>query len=888
MVAVAARGLEWPAVKSRDVLAIFNRGLVSRLAVARTDVARVALSAETMTNWMPRTLGSMMIRPGLQYLGEAEGPGAYVPFIYSNEDCGIIELTAGTLRFWDDGTDLLTRTASTAVISNGAFNTDLTGWTDADEGSAASTWVSGAMQLLGTGYLSAKRRQTVTLASSQAVALRITVERGPVILRIGTSAGLDDTFRQAVLRTGTHSIAFTSGTFTIEFSSSLTYPVLVASCTVEGAGVMELPTPWTNSTTCRKVRWHQSADVVFCACAGQQQMQIERRPNNSWSIVKFEANDGPFMTENIEKVTLTPSAISGAITLTASRAMFTTGHVGALFRIASIGQYAASDLSAENTFTDPLLLTGVGASRVVAISKDGTWTATVVLQRSIGAVGSWVTVATWTATGDTSYSDSLDNVDAYYRLGIETGGYTSGTAELALAIATGSITGTARVTGYTSETVVDAVVLKDFGPLNPSEIWWEGAWSDEQGWPEAVAITEGRLWWSGQGRNYASVPDAFASYDPLVIGDSQPIDRRCGEGSVNKTNWIMPMQNLIMGTDGSEVSVRSTSFEEPITSSNYNAKSRTTKGSDAVPAVMADGLGYFVGKTGDVIYELTYDGGSYGYVTQDMMLLVPELGDSNFTRLAVQQAPDMRLHAVRDDGTAAIMVRDEAENVLCWVELETDGVVEDVVVLPGRVEDRVFYRVARVIDGDTVRYHEKWALERQAQGGSINRMADSYVTGTGAIAGLDHLEGETVVIWGDSQERTSQVVTGGACTGSYTAWCVGLPYTATYRSAKLAGQTSLGLSLTQRSRINAIGMILADTHAQGVRFGPDTDNLDTLPLMERGVAVDQASVWEAYDEGMVEFPGDWSTDNRVCLVARAPLPCTVLGVVLSIDRQDHD
>lgn len=871
-------------VKSRDVLAIFNRGLVSRLAVARTDVARVALSADTMTNWMPRTLGSMMLRPGLEYLGAVAGDGAYVPFIYSNLDRGIIELSAGKLRFWEGGDEILTRPATTASIVNGGFTFTLNDWTDADEVGAASTWDSASMQLLGTGYASAKRQQTVTLAGTETVSLRITVDRGPVLLRIGTSAGLDDVFRQAVLRTGTHSISFTSGTFTIEFSSSLTYPVRVASCLVESAGVMELPTPWATATACKKVRWHQSADVIFCACAGQQQMRIERRPNNSWSIVTFETDDGPFLTENVEKVSLTPSALTGLVTLTASRGMFTADHVGALFRIASMGQLVEADLNASLTYTDPILVTGVENGRFLTITRAGTWAGTVTLQRSIGAVGSWVDITTYTTNATVIYDDGLDNTDCYYRLGFNSGAYTSGTAELSLTFPTGSITGTARVVAFTSDTVVSAVVLSPMGQITASEIWWEGAWSDEQGWPEAVAISEGRLWWSGQGRNYASVPDAFSSYDPNVIGDSQPIDRRCGEGSVNVSNWILPMQNLIIGTDGSEVSVRSTSFEEPVTPSNYNAKSRTTKGSDPVPAVMADGLGYFVGKTGDSIYELTYDGGSYGYVAQNMLLLVPELGDENFIRLGLQQSPDMRLHAVREDGTVAIMVRDEAENVLCWVEFETDGEVEDVVVLPGRQEDRVFYRVKRVIDGVTVRYHERWALE----GASVSRLADSFVFGSGAITGLDHLEGETVVIWGGGREHDAEVVTGGAVSGSYANWCVGLPYTATYRSAKLAGQTSLGLSLTQRSRINSIGMILADTHAQGVQFGPDLDNLDDLPLMENGAEVEANSIWEAYDEGMVEFPGEWSTDNRVCLVARAPLPCTVLGVVLSIDRQDHD
>jgi len=233
-------------------------------------------------------------------------------------------------------------------------------------------------------------------------------------------------------------------------------------------------------------------------------------------------------------------------------------------------------------------------------------------------------------------------------------------------------------------------------------------------------------------------------------------------------------------------------------------------------------------------------------------------------------------------------VRDSAEDVKCWVNVETDGDVEDVVVLPGVTEDRVFYRVRRVIGGVTVRYHERWALESEARGGALNKMADSCKSGSGAITGLSHLNGKTVVIWGDGKDQGTAIVSGGTVPGSYANWCVGLPYTATYKSAKLAGQTSLGLSITQRSRINAIGLVLADTHAQGLQYGPSFDVLDDLPMMEDGALVDADLVWDAYDKDMVEFPGDWSTDNRICLVGAAPRPCTVLAAALSIDRQDKD
>lgn len=880
-------------MKTRDILAVFNRGRISSLALARSDVARVALSAEVQTNWMPRALGPMMLRPGLEYLGNSLDDGADIPFAYATEDTANLELTPSTLRVWSDGDNLVTRPSVSATVTNGDFTTNLTGWTDSDESGAASTWVSGAMQLLGTGINYAKRSQQITVTETGVKhALRITVTRGPVILRVGTTAGDDDVFRQAVLRTGTHSIAFIpSADFYIEFSSRLNYPVLIDGCQIESSGVMTLPTPWADVDTCKAVRWAQSSDVVFIACDGYQQRRIERRDNDSWSIAVYDSSDGPFLTENTSRTTLAASAITGSVTLTASSPVFQSGHVGALFRVVSQGQLVSSSIATDNAWTNSIRVTGVGTGRKFTVSRTGTWVGTVTLQRSIGAEGAWADVTTYTGNGSISFDDGLDNSIVYYRLGFDTGDYTSGSATLSLNFDAGSITGVVRVVGYTSATSASAVVLTDLGGTDPTDSWSEGAWSDVQGWPSSVTLSEGRLWWHGQGRNYGSVSDAYTSFDPDYEGDAGPINRLAGEGAVGRINWGLSLQRLIVGADGGEYSVRSNSFDEPITPSNYNVKRPSTKGSAPVPAVDADGRGYFVGRSETAIYEARYDAQTYDFTSQNMTLLCPEVGEETFVRIAVQQFPDVRLHCVRADGTVGVLIHDPAEDVLAWVDVETEGFVEDVQVLPARLEDQVYYRVRRTVNGATVRYRERWALETECRGGALSKIADSHITGTGAVSGLDHLEGETVVVWADGADMGSHVVSSGALptlTGTFATWCAGLGYQARYRSAKMTGQTQMGMALTQRSRINKIGMILAYTHAQGLSFGPSFDVLDDLPMVENGADVDADAVWQSYDEDMIEFPGDWDTDSRICLVANAPRPCTVLAAVMNVDKHDHD
>jgi hypothetical protein len=251
-------------------------------------------------------------------------------------------------------------------------------------------------------------------------------------------------------------------------------------------------------------------------------------------------------------------------------------------------------------------------------------------------------------------------------------------------------------------------------------------------------------------------------------------------------------------------------------------------------------------------------------------------------------------------------VFDRAEDVLCWVRVvigpydDQSGEVEDVFILPGNVEDKVYYLIKRTIDGGTVRYVERWALESECRGSTFNKQADSYVTGTNGpasatISGLTHLEGEDVIVWADGKDfsplvsgvPTTFTVTGGAITlgETVTDYVVGLYYNAAFKSMKLAQVTQAGATLNQKRIIDHLGLVLADTHKNGVQYGPDFATLDDLPAVEDGAAVAADYVWEAYDKDTVNFNGNYSTDSRVCIMSHAPRPANVLA--LSIDMQVH-
>ena len=220
----------------------FNRGIVSKLALARTDIPRIGMSAAIQDNWLPVSLGSMSPRPGLGYISGTRNTlkAVHIDFIRALDDTAILELTDSTMRVRINDV-VVTRPAVTTAIINGTFDTGLSGWTNADEPGAVSDWfVGGYMILTGTRLNAAIQKQSVTVPGGSIGVehgLRLVVTRGTVRLRVGSADGADDLIRETQLDAGTHSLAFTPGaTFYIQISNSKSYSSLITSVPLDSAG----------------------------------------------------------------------------------------------------------------------------------------------------------------------------------------------------------------------------------------------------------------------------------------------------------------------------------------------------------------------------------------------------------------------------------------------------------------------------------------------------------------------------------------------------------------------------------------------------------------------------------------------------------------------------
>jgi len=974
-------------VKANAPLYSLNSGEISKIALARVDVAKLRMAASCQLNWLPYVVGPMMLRPGFYYVGEILGdaPAKLIRFVFSKLDTALIELTVNQMRVWIDEVPVTRVAVGTSIGDPWFLGTGA--WSSSNTTSGAGVVIGSNLCTLTcqpVGGL-AQIQQTVSVANAdlgKEHAIRLTVTHGPVVFRAGSTVGGADLIAQTTLDTGTHSLAFTPATsnFTIQIESTDAWSKTLTGCVIEPAGVMIVPTPWA-AADLPNIRYDQSGDIIFVGCYGRQQYKIERRSAHSWSTVLFYANEpdvaGPFQSTPGIEANFTPGNYYGNTTLTSNRPWFNPGHVGCLFRLFNNGQIYDTLLASQNAFSPAVRVSGVGATRNYSWNSIGTWTGTLTFQRSYdGADSGFIDITTATsngsptfasATGGTGGTPDLDNVICWERVGFKAGNYTSGAVIVGSTYTGGGGYGICRVTGYVSPTTVTIAVLSPFSSLQATTDWVEGDWSTFRGWPTSVCFHEGRLFWFGGNQAWLSASDDYTNYadinlDGTSTGDGGAINVTLGAGPVDTISWGLSLTRLMIGREQSIGSCRSSNFDQPLTPTAIVIRDCSDQGAERLPAIKAGKRGIFVQQSGRRVYELSFVGQEMDYDDRDLTRLNLDIGAQGFVDIDKETQLDKMVLLPRGDGQCAALLYDVKDEVEAWWRIQTLGVIENVAVLPqDGLEDLVYFVVNRTINGVTRRFIERLAPRTNCVGGAINQQLDCHVVYQGTPVStiqLPQLPNTLVSVWADgaaigsgttdgsgnlampdgqahanivaglagtviSVTATSAtatltvgtqyngypcevfadigstgepvhigsiVVSGGTVTlpNGQTALtiiaCLG--YVAPFMSAKLAYGAQLGSALTQKKRIDHLGLVLYDTNYQGLMFGQRFDMLDNMPLIEAGEATPAGTVWSEFDEPMIEVPGSWNTDARLCLLAQAPNPCTVGGVVIGLSTNE--
>lgn len=153
--------------------------------------------------------------------------------------------------------------------------------------------------------------------------------------------------------------------------------------------------------------------------------------------------------------------------------------------------------------------------------------------------------------------------------------------------------------------------------------------------------------------------------------------------------------------------------------------------------------------------------------------------------------------------------------------------------------------------------------------------AGNWFLTSDTIAGLDHLEGETVGVLTDGGPDLEAVVSSGAITISHQASkvYVGYTYTGTLQTLNLDFGGVTGTAADKRRRLDKTMLRFKDS--VGPRFGTNAYRTDAITFFRPDFDRPTPPFSGVYP---IQYSDRWEDEKAIVILQQQPLPCTVLGV----------
>ena len=415
--------------------------------------------------------------------------------------------------------------------------------------------------------------------------------------------------------------------------------------------------------------------------------------------------------------------------------------------------------------------------------------------------------------------------------------------------------GYAKVTGFTSDTVVDATVIVTLDAATGTADWFESAWSDHQGWPTCVTFYEDRLCFGGAANN----PDRIdmsttagyenfyrAELDGGTAAADDAIAIYLASRQINAIKWLAGTRKLLAGTSGGEWWIDGGSADEALDATGTVRRHLDSEhGSANVAPVLIGNTVMFAQRLARAMREFYFDWQFDQYGANDISILSEHLTSrATIAQIAWQQYPHNLLWVRRSDGALVALTYQREHEVVGWSPHQiagTDAKTTSIAALEGDGEDELWAINERTIDGSTVKYVERMKPQVVIDTGSADDtdwdLEDAFFVDSGltyrgtpvaAVSGLDHLEGETVVSLADGVVETGLTVSSGSVTLSRPASVihVGLNYYSDMETLWPIHQDNEGLLLGSPQRILNVSLMLYRT--SGGLIGPDSTDMDDI------------------------------------------------------------
>lgn len=668
---------------------------------------------------------------------------------------------------------------------------------------------------------------------------------------------------------------------------------------LDGDGdIVEIVTPYESSMLF-KLRFVQSADKIFIACQNVAPYVLSRDSLTSWSLTAYAYKRGPFLSQNLDEDSkITPSAATGNITLTASKDIFKEGHVNSVWRIDQHMSGGSVSGSGGSAFTTSTLTCGTNCTwRFVTHGSD--WVGTVVVERSYDNGNTWMQLRSFT------HKDSEANFNVYAEEGEQCllrarlTTISSGTCTVDLSVDPYVNVGYVTIKSVTDSKHASATVSteKPLANITATDMWFEAAWSGEQGYPSAVCFYEDRLCFAGTTGSprgvWMSKPADYYNFEtssPKVEDDdSIQIILTSRKMSIIHTLIAMRQSLIAFSEDG----VNTISFSgNSLTPTSITQRAESYYGAKNMDILAVGAQCIYVQETGGAVRNIGYDYVHDSYSGDEISLFSACLiNEHPPVDMTYQLEPDSILWLVREDGVLLSCTYMPEQKMVAWAEHDTQGEFESVCCIPYSNETRIWAVVKREINGQTVRYVERMSkrLPTTDPADQLYMDAASVYDGNSDVNTIScpQLAGCTVGVLIDGNVMPmAEVPLDGTLTleraGKKIA--VGLTYTAKLETMNIEMQ-GLVRGVLQGHNIKIGAVILRLLNSRGGKVGQVEEYLDEW---QRRSKSDYLGNKLALYTGDTFIYGNFSCSEggRVMVVQDIPMPITILGIIMGLTVSD--
>ena len=622
----------------------------------------------------------------------------------------------------------------------------------------------------------------------------------------------------------------------------------------------EISTPYTTAQIF-DLKFAQSADVMYITHPSHQTRTLSRTGHTSWSLDVVNFTNGPFLDTNISTTTLTASGTSGSVTITASANVFVSTDVGRQVRIG--GGY-----SAITGFTNATTVTATTSTNFANTNASTDW--------SLGAFS--------TTTGFPScvsffeqrlvFAGTINNPQTVYfsksgdyeNMDANIGGTVADDDAVVYTIASNQVNSIRFMSSARTLIIGTAggeFVVSGGGDNNavtPTNIMIKKQSNHGAANVDAISVGNATLFLQRAKRKIRELAYNF-DVDGYIAPDLTILAEHITEGNIVEMAYQEEPLAIIwcVRGDGQLIALTYQREQEVVAWHRHIIGGSFGTGNavvESVAVIPTENSEYEL----FVIVKRTIGGATTRYVEYLHTFDFTESDNTTFNYLDSQ----LGLSKSATTLTAGISATATTVPVASISGFTSSGKIK--------------------IGGEIISYSgiTNLNLTGCVRGQNITS-AKAHLSGAvtkevvNIIAGLNHLNGQTVSILADGATHPTKVVSNNQITLDRfsTDVKVGLQYTSILKTMRIDAGSQDGTSQGKTKRIYEVTARLFET--VGVEVGPDLNNMERIPFRTSADLMDQGIPPFTGDK-QVEFRGNYDTDGFMMVRQTQPLPLTLLSL----------